>query len=230
MTRDATRHRPGLPLKRVSCVTEPTRGERSPAILPRPNPIKRATLETLERDGKARSKRRWCVDTTEKTGAATPPWRYTSHTRPDSPTHFSCVRGHSTMRNLPSLALGALRPAHEAESMMRAVAPQKRVARLVEPLSARAMVDKHIRCERAPVQCTSQPQPQQQLLLSRHLCVRVAAPRGRCRPIVHGMGVAPSCGPPPQPQPQPQHPSRPSHCRARAERRRRRRCLGTRCR
>ena len=188
------------------------------------------TLETLERDGKARSKRRWCVDTTEKTGAATPPWRYTSHTRPDSPTYFSCVRGHSTMRNLPSLALGALRPAHEAESMMRAVAPQKRVARLVEPLSARAMVDKHIRCERAPVQCTSQPQPQQQLLLSRHLCVRVAAPRGRCRPIVHGMGVAPSCGPPPQPQPQPQHPSRPSHCRARAERRRRRRCLGTRCR
>jgi hypothetical protein len=82
-----------------------------------------------------------------------------------SPTHltnFACVRGHSTMRNLPMLAHGALR--RESESMMRAVAPQKRVARLVEPLSARTMVDKHIRCERAPVQCTYQPPPQHQQL------------------------------------------------------------------
>ena len=60
-----------------------------------------------------------------------------------------------------------------------------------------------------------------------HLCARVAAPRGRCRPIVHGMGVSHSCGPPPQHQ----HPSQPSRrAEARTERRRRRRCLGTRYR
>ena len=58
------------------------------------------------------------------------------------------------------------------------------------------------------------------------VCARVAAPRGRCRPIVHGMEVSPSCGP----LPQLQHPSQPSRCRARAERRRRRKALGTRCR
>ena len=80
------------------------------------------------------------------------------------------------MRNLPSLALGTLRPAHESEYTMRAAAPQKRVARLVEPLSARAKLDKHIRCERAPVQCRPPPQ-HQQLSLSCHLRARGSTER-----------------------------------------------------
>ena len=161
---------------------------------------------------------RWRVDK-ERTGASTPAYAC----GPAHLTNLACVRGHRSVRNLPSLALGTLRPAHESEYTMRAVAPQKRVARLVEPLSARAKLDKHIRCERAPVQCRP-PQQRQQLSLSCHLCARVAAPRGRCRPAVPDMGMCHSCGPPPQPQ----NPSQPNRCRARAEWRRRR-SRGTRC-
>ena len=159
------------------------------------------------------------ITLTERPGASTPAFACgLAHL-----TNLACVRGHRTMRNLPSLALGTLRPAHESEYTMRAVAPQKRVARLVEPLSARAKLDKHIRCERAPVQCRP-PQQHQQLSLSCRLCARVAAPRGRCRPTVPDMGMCHSCGPPPPPQ----NPSQPSRCRARAEWRRRR-SRGTQC-
>ena len=64
-------------------------------------------------------------------------------------------RRRSSMKALPSLALGSLKLAHDSDhSSVRALAPQKRAARLVEPLSARAMA-----ADRILHRCAARPSP-----------------------------------------------------------------------